>query len=245
MELPALNRRRLLARGGATLGGMLLPLPVASAGPVDVGMGLRIRPRDAWGRGLKPTGKLRREEVRFLLVHHTAGANDYERDEVRGILRGMFAFHTETKGWPDVAYNFLVDRFGRVWEGRAGSLDRPVRGNATGGNQGFDQKCCFIGNHQEKAPSPAAVRAMVRLLAWLCVRYDIDSRRAARVRFVSRGSNRWPKGTRVRTRTIQGHRAMSYTVCPGDAAFDLLDRAIPRRVTSRIEKETAAGRPGA
>ena len=237
LPLGSLTRRSLLA--GTAGAAALLALPAWARGSSsltgrDVGMGLVIKPREAWGHDLPPLGDLRPERVRFLLVHHSAGSNEYRRDEVREILRGIFGYHTEGKGWPDIAYNFVVDRYGRVWEGRAGSLKGPVRGSATGGNQGFDQKCCFLGHHGKQAPSPAALRAMVRLLTWLCVRYDVDPRRAARVSFVSRGSNRWPKGQEVRTRTIAGHRAMSLTACPGDAVVDLLDSEIPRRVRARM-----------
>ena len=64
-------------------------------------------------------------------VHHTVNANDYTRDEVPGILRSIYAYHTQSRGWSDVGYNFLVDRFGRIWEGRYGGVDRPVVGAHT------------------------------------------------------------------------------------------------------------------
>lgn len=158
--------------------------------------------------------------MRVLLVHHSETSNSYRPDAVAAQIRSFHRYHTTTKGWPDVAYNFFVDRYGGLWEGRTGSLDGPVIGDATGGTQGFSQLCCFIGSHTSEAPTPEAQDAMVSLLAWLSVRYEIDA--LGWTSFASRGSNRWPTGVTVETATIEGHRAMSKTTCPGDAAYPLV-----------------------
>jgi N-acetylmuramoyl-L-alanine amidase len=233
----SISRRRFILAGLGVVAAASLPRrALATSIPaLEVAPGLVVARRAAWANGLAPKGPLQPEgHVRFLLVHHTAQTNAYAQGDVPAILQGIFAYHTGAKGWNDVAYNFFVDRYGQVWEGRTGSLDGPVVGDATGGNQGFDQLCCFVGNHQEAPPTAEAVDAMVRLLAWLATRYRVDPSPAARVSFVSRGSNRWPAGTRVTTRTIAGHREMSQTICPGDYAFALLGSEIPTRVASIV-----------
>ncbi len=197
-----------------------------------------INGRDSWADGLPVTGEIVAEEdVRFLLVHHTASTNDYGPDEVAGQIRDFYAFHTgPEKGWPDVAYNFFVDRYGGIWEARAGSIDGPVRGDATGGSQGFALLCSLIGNHSESEVTPEALASLTELLAWLGERYAVDTTPGATVDFVSRGSNRWPSGAAVTTAGISGHRDMSQTSCPGDATYALLATAIPERVTEiRLE----------
>jgi hypothetical protein len=171
--------------------------------------------------------------VRFLLVHHTAGPNDYAPADVPGTLRGIYRFHTgPDKGWPDVAYNFFVDRFGGVWEGRTGSIGAPIKGDATGGSQGFALLCCFLGTHTVDAPTAEAQAAMVSLLAWLADAYGIDTTPGATASFVSRGSSNHSAGAAVITPTIAGHRAMSATTCPGDAAYALVQDAFPVLVTA-------------
>jgi hypothetical protein len=50
-----------------------------------------------------------------------------------GILRSFYAFHTQSRGWSDLGYNVLVDRFGTAWEGRWGGLDKAVIGSHAGG----------------------------------------------------------------------------------------------------------------
>jgi len=192
-----------------------------------------IRPRSDWAGDLGVNGELVAEDdVRFLLVHHTASTNDYGPDEVVDQIRGFYQFHTgPEKGWPDVAYNFFVDRYGGIWEARAGSLDGPIRGDATGGSQGFALLCSLIGNHVEAPMTAEAERSLVALLAWLGERYAVDTAPGAKVSFVSRGSSRWPAGTEVTAATISGHRDMSTTTCPGDFVYDLLAQEIPAQVS--------------
>ncbi|MGH9177241.1 MAG: N-acetylmuramoyl-L-alanine amidase [Acidimicrobiales bacterium] len=225
-----LTRRQFLVAAagaaGAMAGARTRPGAAAGAGaetPVDLG-GVPVFPRSEWGGDLRPTGPVPPEpDVRFLLVHHSVDpGNDYGEVDVAGILRGFVQFHTTGRGWPDLAYNFLVDRFGRVWEGRTGSLDGPVAGDATGGNQGFAQLCCFIGNHQVAQPSARAFDTMGRLLAALARRYGVDLAPGATTTFTSRGSNRHPAGAVVTTATVAGHRDMSRTQCPGHLVYTRL-----------------------
>lgn len=228
------RRRFLTVAGSAVAGGVLAPVGVGVAAATPGGQ-LAVFPRTAWAGDGLPAGPLADEpDVRFLLVHHTVNRNDYAEDDVVGLLRNIHAFHTgPEKRWPDIAYNFIVDRFGRAWETRAGSLDRTVAGDATGGNQGFDQKCAFLGDHTTEPPTEAAVATMAALLAWLADRSSIDTAPGATASFVSRGSNRHAAGDEVTTETIAGHRAMSLTSCPGDAGFAVVRDALPARVQAR------------
>ena len=108
------TRRRLLQLLAAGAGvGVFGTMPVL-AQPVSP----TIRPRSAWGGDLPPQGPLEAEapgDVRFLLVHHTASGNTYDRDDVVGMIRSFHRTHTgPDKGWPDVAYNFFVDLVGHI-----------------------------------------------------------------------------------------------------------------------------------
>jgi hypothetical protein len=169
------------------------------------------------------TGLATEPSVAVLVVHHSETRNDYLVDDVPTMLRSFRAYHvSKKKGWPDVAYNFFVDRFGGVWEGRTGSGTAPVVGSATGGNQGSSQLVCLVGNHTTVPPTEAAVAALSRLLAALADHYAMPLGAETTTDFVSRGSSRWPVDTVIRTRTIEGHRALSMTSCPGEAAYRLL-----------------------
>jgi hypothetical protein len=59
-------------------------------------------------------------------LHHTASTNSYTRADVPAMIRGMYSYHVRTLGWNDIGYNFLVDKYGRTWEGRAGGVHTAV-----------------------------------------------------------------------------------------------------------------------
>ena len=200
----------------------------------EVAPGLEILPRTAWaGNGNLPVRAMPPEEVRFMLVHHTASSNNYQPDGVASILLGAYRFHVSAeKGFADISYNFLIDRFGRVWEGRAGSVDGPVTVDATGGSQGFAQLVCLIGDFTSELPTPEAFDALTRTLAWMADRYGVDTTPGATVEFVSRGSNRWSAGENVVGSTISGHRDMSATACPGDLFYPTVHNDIQQIVTT-------------
>jgi hypothetical protein len=243
------SRRRFLVGAAGLVGGGIVAVttrdlafaPAGAAAPQPT-----IKPRTAWAGGLSPTGPLpveKPEDVKFLLVHHTAGANGYAAAEVPETLRAIFRYHTGPKGWNDVAYNFFIDAYGGIWEGRQGSLTAPVMGDATGGSQGHGLLCCFMGDHSKVPPTAAALASMTDLLAWLAGRYAIDLRPGATASFVSRGSNLHPAGKTVTTPTIAAHREMSRTACPGDACFRLVKGELSR--SAALKAGASAGLPGA
>jgi hypothetical protein len=196
---------------------------------VNVAPGLEIFPRSEWGAKLKPKLGLRAEQsVKFLLVHHTAASNTYSKNQVVNQIQSIYRFHTGTKKWPDVCYNFFVDRFGGVWEGRAGSLAGPIEADATGGSQGFAQLVCLLGNFETARPSQAMIQSCSKVLGWLAIRSKIDLQQTKTVSFISRGSNKWKAGSTVIARPISGHRDMSATLCPGKFVYPQLDLEIPK-----------------
>lgn len=205
----ALTRRQFIGTAaGLALAGSGLALPSRA---------LTINPRESWATNRPPLGQLDGEDVRFLIVHHSASRNGHSGADAPGILRSFYDYHTSPeKGWNDIAYNFLIDADGGVWEGRAGSLDGAVAGDATGGNQGFSQLVCIIGDYNTAQPTQASLSSLVGLLAWLADRYAISTAPGAETTFTSRGSNRHAAGVTVATPTITGHRTMSQTTCPGD-----------------------------
>ncbi len=244
LAVPRISRREVvggaLAVGAAAVLGVGRGLPAGAATPLPWSA---VRPRSAWADA-PPTGPLAAEpDVRFLLVHHSASGNAYTAAAVPGILRAFYDLHTgPDRGWRDIAYNFLVDRHGGVWEGRAGSLAGPVRADASGGSQGFAQLVCFIGDASSSPPTAAATTAARRLLAALADRYGISTAPGARTSFTSRGSSRWPAGATVTARTISGHRDMSLTSCPGDTVHrTITDGSLAAAVEAL--RRTPRGRP--
>jgi hypothetical protein len=148
-------------------------------------------------------------------------------------MRGIYDFHTSAdKGWPDVAYNFFIDPSGGVYEARAGSLANAVEASATGGNQGFAQLVCLLGDFTDQNPTAAALESLNATLAWLADTYGVDTSPGAQTSFVSRGSNRWEQGVTVTANTISGHRDMSRTACPGDTFYPYLVANVASEVSA-------------
>lgn len=209
-------------RGSPTSGDEFAQLPpVASLSTVEVAPGLRIHPRSEWGADLPPKGTIAPETVRFMLVHHTASSNNVP--DPRAIIRQTYAFQTgPQKRWPDICYHFMIGPDGSVWETRAGSLAGPVVADATGGNQGYAQLVCLIGDFTARPPTAAAEESLLRTLLFLAERYSVDTTPDATITFSSRGSDRYRAGAIVTTPTISGHRDVTFTACPGDLGYGLL-----------------------
>lgn len=155
--------------------------------------------------------------VRFAIVHHTAGANDYAPQDSAAIVRGIELYHVKGNGWNDVGYNFLVDKYGQVFEGRYGGVDRAVVGaHAEGFNTG-SVGIAVLGNYQDGAITPAAEAALARLLAWRLDLAHVDP--LSTLSWISGGNLRFPAGIPVFLRAVSGHRDTGFTECPGNALY--------------------------
>lgn len=171
--------------------------------------------------------------IRQVVVHHTASGNDYTRADVPGILRGMYRYHTQSLGWFDLGYNFVVDRFGRAWVGRSGGVGKAVRGAHALGFNHASVGISVIGNFEAAKPTNAAVTMVVRLAAWKLDRHGHDARGGVTVR--SEGSDRYAAGRQVRLPVISGHRATNETACPGERLQARLPD-VRTRAQARIER---------
>ena len=141
--------------------------------------------------------------VKAGFIHHTVNANNYTAAQVPALLRGIYAYHVESRGWRDIGYNYLVDRFGRIWEGRYGGVDRAVIGAHTKGYNEVSFAMSAIGNYDIAEPPAAVLNAYARLFAWKLSLYNIRAD-ATHVYVKNRYLN-----------AINGHRDVGQTACPG------------------------------
>jgi hypothetical protein len=177
----------------------------------------RIITRAQWGADptLMNCTPLMADFLDMGFVHHTAGSNSYTQAQADDVVRGIYAYHTNGRGWCDIAYNFLVDRFGNVFEGRSGGVTKDVIGAAQAGFNTGAFSVSVMGNFDQVRPPAPAVHALERLLAW---RLDVGHvNPSAQTVMISGGgrTTRYPAGTKVRLRTISGHRDTGLTACPG------------------------------
>ena len=153
-------------------------------------------------------------------VHHTASGNTYARADVPALLRGFYRYHTQSLGWSDIGYNFLVDKYGRTFEGRAGGVARPVRGAHTLGFNTDSTGVSVIGNYELVAPTEAIIDAVAAVAAWKLDAYGRQPRGTTTVR--SSGSDKYAAGALVKLRVIDGHRDTNGTACPGGRLYERL-----------------------
>jgi uncharacterized protein with LGFP repeats len=155
-----------------------------------------------------------------VVVHHTAGSNDYTKNEAAAVVRGILAYHTQSRGWCDIGYNFLVDRFGSIYEGRAGGIRRSVRGAHAGDYNVNTTGISLMGNFDLEKPTLKMKRSLVRLVSW-------------RLGTAYHGAYGHPFIFDHRIDRISGHRDVMSTACPGQYVYDWLPR-LRRLVTERI-----------
>lgn len=194
-----------------------------------------LRTRKQWGANpdLHDGTQVVNKVLKQVHLHHTVNSNSYARGDVPALIRAMYRYHTQSLGWSDLGYNFLVDRFGRIWIGRRGSGRKLVRGAHTLGFNHSAMGVAVIGNFEVKRPNDKIIRAIVRLSAWRLDWFDLPPRGTVKRR--SHGSDRYPAGRIVELPVIDGHRDTNETACPGRYLYADIPR-IRRRTARRIRR---------
>ncbi len=191
----------------------------------------RIVPRSGWqaDESIVRAKPEYADTLRMAYVHHTAGTNSYTRLQAPAIVRAIEVYHVKGNGWNDIGYNALVDRFGTVYEGRAGGTDRNVVGaHAKGFNTG-SFGIAVMGDFRTVDPPAVAVEALVRTLAWRLDLGHVDP--LSTFNGISSGNERFKPGIPVFLRAISGHRDTGLTTCPGQRLYDMLP-TVARRVAA-------------
>jgi hypothetical protein len=160
-----------------------------------------LLPRQRWSArapraaGLLPLGKAYR-----LTLHHSdvLMRSDGERATAAQIY-AIQEHHVGREGWSDIGYHFLIDRAGRIWEGRSLQWQGAhAGGDNNKGNIGVCLLGRFVRGSGGQEPSPAQLAALERMLRHLCQAHSIG-----------------PQG-------VYFHRTFRNTDCPGAR----LERAI-------------------
>jgi hypothetical protein len=157
--------------------------------------------------------------VKAAFVHHTVSANDYSRSEAPAVVLGICRFHRNSNGWNDIGYNFLVDKYGTIYEGRAGGVDRAVIGAQAQGYNSQSTGIANLGTFTSAGQSQAALDAMARLIRWKLPLHGAPTAGSTVVTSAGGDTNRYPSGREVRIQRISGHRDTNQTECPGNALY--------------------------
>jgi len=192
-----------------------------------------IYTRDVWGA--RPFacagGPEYAPKLKFAVVHHTVNSNNYTPQSVASMIRGIQAYHMDANGYCDIAYHFIVDRFGGIWEGRAGGMSLPVIGGHSGGFNTGSTSVALLGDYSSVGVPTAQWNAMVHLLQWRLSVGGVNPNASFTTTVASSPCNcqRWPPGTVVTLPvSLVGHRDLDYTSCPGTVwnQLDLLRQQV-------------------
>ncbi|MCM2419691.1 peptidoglycan recognition protein [Streptomyces sp. RKAG293] len=209
-ELPALTKAETEAAAG---------------GASYVGARPRIVTRAGWGadEGLREAGFVYTNTVKVVFVHHTATGNDYTCSGAPALIRSIYRYHVESSGWRDIGYNFLVDKCGNIYEGRAGGVAKPVMGAHTMGFNTDSAGVAVLGTFTSSSAPAAAVKAVSQLAAWKLGLHGGNP--TGTTHLTSGGANLYTKGTSVKLNVISGHRDGFATECPGTKLYGQLGTA--------------------
>ncbi|AZG46874.1 peptidoglycan recognition protein family protein [Gordonia insulae] len=160
--------------------------------------------------------------TRAAIVHHTAGSNDYTPEQSAEIVRGIYAYHARTLNWCDIGYHVLVDKYGQIFEGAFGGLDRNVEGTHTGGFNKSTVGVSMIGNLDQVAPTTPMVSAVARFLRWRLGKAGVNPASVSQLTAEPFSDSKFPAGAMTSLPTISGHRDYNNTSCPGELGYAAL-----------------------
>ena len=181
--------------------------------------------------------------LRVGFLHHTTGWSTYTQAQAAQFIRALYDWYTTPvgdggPGYSDIAYNVLVDRFGRVFEGRAGGFDRPVKADAV---VGFDDQTFsvaamgdFEANPLPAASSDAMVSSIAAVMAWKLAAYHRSPLATDRLTSTAGGgSSRYLAGQVATLPVISPHLLVAMTECPGHSLMAQLS-AIRTRAAALV-----------
>ena len=179
----------------------------------------RVVSRASWGAGKSRTPYYS-EPTKAITIHHTAGSNNYTAAQAPGIVRGIWSYHAHNLGWGDVGYNALVDKYGNIYEGRAGGLDRNPQGAHVGGFNAHTWGISMLGNYQTAAPTPASLNAMGEMIGWKAGTAGLDP--TGKTWLTSDANfkgSKYSRGQGANFNVVNAHRDFHYNTCPGDNLY--------------------------
>src|SRR3954449_10740262 len=153
--------------------------------------------------------------IKAATIHHTADGNNYSAADVPAIMRSIYAYHAVSRGWGDIGYNVVVDKFGRAWEGRSGGLASTVIGAHAGGFNYETFGISMLGNYDLVDTTPVMIDMVAQVIAWKLSLYGVDPAGQVTLTSAGGGTAKYAKGVSVTLPTIFAHRDVGATLCPG------------------------------
>ncbi len=133
--------------------------------------------RSKWAQGEPVTTQMNRlSPVRYITVHHDGMHPFFDTDQraTAARIEAIRRAHRR-RGWGDIGYHYVVDRAGRVWEGRSLRYQGAHVKNHNYANIGI----VVLGNFDRQQPSQAQLASVHQLLSLLMDRYHVPASRVS------------------------------------------------------------------
>ncbi|MGP6175253.1 N-acetylmuramoyl-L-alanine amidase [Corynebacterium sp. A21] len=188
------------------------------------------------------------DSVSAITIHHTAGSNNYTEAGSAAQMRGYYKYHASTLGWCDIGYQSLVDKYGNIFEGRAGGLNKAVQGAHAGGFNQNTWAISMMGDYSNVTPSAATIQAVGELAGWRASVADAQFDPTGSDVHYSEGTSyaKYPYGAAVTLPNIFAHRDVGNTACPGNAGYAQMGniRSIAKTTYDGIQNGTGGNGGG-
>ena len=166
--------------------------------------------QEEWRTGLPaPSYQRAITQVNHVIIHHSATFNsltDYEN-----VVRNIYLFHTQDRGWSDIGYNFLIAPDGTLFEGRSAGEQNIESDNIRGahfcGRNSGTMGVCLLGNYNTADPTDTALATIERVTSWKLDKESLDPT----------ATNSHPTNNNLGI--IAGHRDGCATECPGENLY--------------------------
>ena len=190
--------------------------------------------RAQWGadEGIRTWAPEYAATLKAATLHHTADSNAYTADQVPAIMRSIYRYHAVSLGWGDIGYNVIVDKFGRLYEGRAGGLAKAVIGAHAGGFNTGTFGVSMLGNHETAPVAQVTVDSVAAIIAWKFSLFGVNPT-GTTVLTGGGSTSRYAAGSKVTLPTIFGHIDVKATACPGKYGYARLGE-IRNQVAARM-----------
>ena len=192
--------------------------------------------------------------IKVGFVHHVVQSNDYSPSQSAAIMRDVYSWFVDGQGVNDFGYNFMVDRFGRIFEGRKGSIEGAVIGAHTSGFNRDSFAVSFLGNSDNLNPNKAQGQKIIdaygRIMSWKLAQHHRNPLSTAVLTSAGPGPGQgttsmyWP-GQKVRVPTILGHGGIGSTACPGtflQGSLDAIRTSVAQKMGAMFYSPTVSGR---
>ena len=211
MQATVISPQSLLSLGSSILTSL-------SGGP-------QVISRAQWGadEGIRCSQPHYIPRIKGAVVHHTAGSNDYSPQQSAEIVRGIYAYHAQSLNWCDIGYNVLVDRYGQIFEGAFGGLDRNVEATHTGGFNQSTVGVSLMGDLDQTGPSAQMISAAGRFLRWRLGKAGLSPVGKTQRDAQYFSDSKFSAGSVADVPTISAHRDLNHTECPGRFGYAALD----------------------